>query len=56
MNRIIGSGVVFTVLGVVGYSIGVFVSYPGRAFSITAVMIGISLLAIGRRSQKEVQA
>lgn len=42
-------GAALTVLGVAGYAIGVFVDYPGRAFSLTAVMVGIVLITITRR-------
>jgi len=34
------------VAGVCGYVVGTLVTYPGRAFSLTAVMIGITLAAI----------
>lgn len=40
-------GLVSTVLGIGGYVLGVFVEYPGRAFSVTLAMIGITLLVIG---------
>ncbi len=48
MNRLTTTGLVLTGLGSVGYSAGIAVAYSGRAFSITAIMIGITLLAIGR--------
>ena len=47
MNRVRTAGIVTTVLGVVAYGAGVFVAYPGRAFSVTAVMVGITLWAVG---------
>lgn len=31
--------------GLLGYAAGVSLSYPGRAFSLTAVMVGIVLVA-----------
>jgi magnesium transporter len=34
-------GFVLTVVSVVGYLVGVDASYPGRAFSLTALMVGI---------------
>lgn len=37
-------------LGLVGYAVGVYVAYSGRAFSLTAIMVGITLVAIARRS------
>lgn len=48
MNRVLAAGTVLTVLGVVGYGAGVFVAYGGRAFSVTAFMLGVSFLAVGR--------
>lgn len=35
-----------TGIGLVGYLAGIQFQYPGRAFSITAVIIGITLLSI----------
>jgi len=35
------------VSGVAGYALGVLVSYPGRAFSIPAVLVGVALLVAG---------
>lgn len=48
MNRVLAAGIVLTVAGVVGYGLGVFVAYPGRAFSVTAVIVGVALFAIGQ--------
>lgn len=48
MKRILAAGIILTGVGVVGYVGGVFVAYEGRAFSVTALMLGISLLAVGR--------
>ncbi|MEF8799442.1 MAG: hypothetical protein V5A38_08375 [Halolamina sp.] len=39
MNRSFVSGFVLTVVGVVGYLVGVDATYPGRAFSLTALMV-----------------
>ncbi|UVE49914.1 hypothetical protein KU306_13475 [Haloferax larsenii] len=47
MSRMRKIGVAVTALGVAGYGGGVFVAYPGRAFSVTALMVGITLWAIG---------
>ncbi|MFW5939212.1 MAG: hypothetical protein ACOCQU_02060 [Halolamina sp.] len=38
------------VAGLLGYAAGVYVPYPGRAFSLTAVMVGIVLVLIGETS------
>lgn len=43
-GTVLGAGLV--VAGVAGYAAGVVVAYPGRAFSLTAVMVGTALLAI----------
>lgn len=40
-------GGLVTLLGLVGYGVGAAVAYPGRAFSVTAVMLGVTLVAIG---------
>lgn len=46
MERTLAAGGALTAVGIGGYLLGIRVSYPGRAFSVTAVMIGITLLAI----------
>lgn len=48
MARLVPIGAVLTLLGLVGYGLGLTVAYPGRALSVTAVMLGITLLAMGR--------
>ncbi|WP_435318157.1 hypothetical protein [Haloarchaeobius sp. TZWSO28] len=47
MNRTFVAGAALTMLGLVGYGIGVVAPYPGRAFSVTGVMIGLTLAAVG---------
>lgn len=47
MDRRFIAGAGLTVVGVCGYVVGVLVAYPGRAFSLTAIMIGITLASIG---------
>lgn len=47
MDRVAAAGTFFTVAGVVGYLVGVVAVYPGRAFSVTGVMVGLTLIAIG---------
>ena len=44
-TRLLGGAV--AVLGVAGYVAGVAVDYPGRSFAITAVMLGVTLVAVG---------
>lgn len=50
-NKAIGLGLL--VVGIVGYITGIYVSYPGRGFSLTAVMVGITLAAIAQQSTAE---
>jgi hypothetical protein len=50
MNTALAAGCVLTVVGLAGYAVGVAVAYPGRAFSVTSVMVGVTLLAVGRGS------
>jgi hypothetical protein len=51
----LAAGVGLVVLGTLGYAVGVVVAYPGRAFAVTGVMVGIALLAVGsgRSSRRE---
>lgn len=53
MNRTLVSGLGLTVLGVVGYVIGLLAPYPGRAFSITGIMVGITLAAVANAAEPE---
>lgn len=48
MNAVTVFGVGVTLLGVAGYIAGVSAPYPGRAFSLTALMGGLTILAVGR--------
>lgn len=48
MNRMMGAGLALTALGFGGYAAGVAAPFPGRSFSVTALMAGITLAAIGR--------
>lgn len=50
MDRPTLAGIGLCTVGLVGYVAGVYVAYPGRAFSITALMVGITLVAIARQS------
>ena len=51
MNRSMATGIVLTVLGVVAYGVGTSVEYPGRAFSLTLLMVGITLVLVGRNQE-----
>jgi hypothetical protein len=44
-RTVAGSGLLVT--GLLAYAAGVSISDPGRAFSLTAVMVGIVLVALG---------
>ena len=48
MNRLVAAGLGLVALGFLGYAAGIAVAYPGRALSVTAVMVGVTLLAIRR--------
>lgn len=43
MQRVRAAGVVLTLAGLVAYVAGAFVAYEGRAFSLTAIMLGVTL-------------
>lgn len=51
-----GVGLLLTVGGVAAYLVGVAAPFPGRAFSVTAVMVGVTLLAVGRSDAAEATA
>lgn len=46
MHYLRAAGLAATALGVAGYVAGVATPYPGRAFSVTAVIVGVTLLSI----------
>lgn len=52
MHPVAALGVVVLVLGLVGYAVGIETAYPGRAFSVTAIMAGIGLVGFGRSGQE----
>jgi len=56
MNTLSVLGLGLAVGGAVGYLAGTAVAYPGRAFSLTAVMAGVTLLAVGRSDGTEAPA
>lgn len=46
MNRTFVAGVVLTLASLAGYVAGVVAPYPGRAFTLSGLMVGITLLAV----------
>jgi hypothetical protein len=46
MNWPLVAGAALTVAGLAGYAVGVLVVYPGRALAVTAVMVGVTLVAV----------
>jgi hypothetical protein len=51
--RALGLAVTAAGVGVAGYLAGIATAYPGRAFSVTAVIVGITLASIGRRWERD---
>jgi hypothetical protein len=47
MDRVAAVGVALTLLGLAGYAAGIATPYPGRAFAVTGVMVGLTLVAVG---------
>jgi hypothetical protein len=47
MDRVVAAGAILTIAGLVGYLIGVLAPYPGRGFSLSGIMVGLTLLAVG---------
>jgi hypothetical protein len=47
MNWPLVGGVALTILSSLGYAVGVAAPYPGRAFSLTGLMVGLALLSVG---------
>ncbi|MEF8791145.1 MAG: hypothetical protein V5A61_13560 [Haloarculaceae archaeon] len=46
-NAPLVAGATLVGLGTLGYAAGVVAAYPGRAFAVTGVMVGLALLAVG---------
>jgi len=53
MNGTFAAGIGLTVLGLVGYLVGIAAAYPGRGFAVTGVMVGVTLAATGRTADRE---
>lgn len=50
MHRSTLIGIGLFLIGMTGYAVGIHVAYPGRAFSVSAVMTGVAIAAIGQQS------
>jgi hypothetical protein len=50
MDRKTITGIALSLIGLFGYVAGVYVPYPGRAFSLTVFMVGIARVAIAQQS------
>jgi hypothetical protein len=48
MDRLLAAGVLAFCAGAAGYVVGLYVPYPGRSFSVTAFMVGLALVVVGR--------
>lgn len=53
MDSITATGIGLFVVGLAGYVAGIYIVYPGRAFSLTVIMAGLALAAIGSESTAE---
>ena len=52
MNVALALGLVLTLAGLVAYVVGILTPYPARSLSVTAVIIGITLAAVGRSDSR----
>jgi len=53
MNAGVIAGIALTAAGLAGYVAGIAVEYPGRALSLTAIMVGITLALISQGGGEE---
>ncbi|MBV0901980.1 hypothetical protein [Haloarcula salina] len=53
MNRVFAAGAALTLAGIAGYLLGVVAAYPGRSLSVAAVMVGLTVAAVGYSSPPE---
>ncbi|WP_435197233.1 hypothetical protein [Natronomonas sp. EA1] len=51
MDRTALAGLLITPLALAGYVIGATYAYPGRALTLPGLMVGATLLALGRWSR-----
>lgn len=48
MDRVSAAGIATTGLAATGYAVGVLAPYPGRSVTLTGVIVGLTLWAVGR--------
>lgn len=48
MDRVRAAGTATVALAAAGYAVGVLAPYPGRSVTITGVIVGLTLWAVGR--------
>ncbi|MDS0223354.1 hypothetical protein NDI54_18585 [Haloarcula sp. S1AR25-5A] len=53
MNRLFVAGVALTLVGIAGYVVGTRVAYPGRSAAVIAVMVGLTVAAVGHSTPAE---
>ena len=47
MDRVRATGALLTLAALVGYAVGVTTTYPGRGLTLTGLMVGLTLWAVG---------
>lgn len=48
MDRVSAAGIATAGLAAAGYAVGVLAPYPGRSITLTGVIVGLTLWAVGR--------
>jgi len=46
------TGIGLFLIGIAGYSIGIYIPYPARGFSLTAIMVGIAVAMIAQQGDR----
>jgi hypothetical protein len=49
MDRVRTLGAATTLVALAGYVVGVYAPFPGRGFTVTGLMVGLTLWAVGER-------
>lgn len=47
MDRLRVAGTALAAVALAGYGLGVAVAYPGRAFTVTLLMVGVTIAVVG---------